>query len=94
MSIYAALLESPIRLNDLAIILLHGLRHADPTLSLPEVKGMMNHASMPSVLEAVTLAWTKANQTAEPSAEGDTTAADPQPAVLTGDTSGPLSTSN
>jgi hypothetical protein len=87
-SIYSALLENPIALNDLSIIVLHGLRHADPTLSLPEVKGMLNHASVADVLSAVTDAWTKATQTAEPTPEGDA-ASDPQTAISTGDSSGP-----
>jgi hypothetical protein len=94
MSVYDALLHTPIRLNDLAILVLHGLRHADPTLSLPEVKGMLNHAAMPDVLEAVTLAWTKANQTALGAEEGVTAAADPQPVVSTGESSGPSPGSN
>src|SRR5262245_9297020 len=90
MSVYAALLENPIRLNDLAIILLHGLRHADPTLSLPEVKGMMNHTQIADILGAVTDAWTKTNRQAEPTPEGETTPADPPPDVSTGVSSGPL----
>jgi len=87
-SIYAALLENPISLNDLAIIVLHGLRHADATLSLPEVKGMLNHAPIADVLSAVTMAWTKANQTAEDVPEGEPTQADPQTASWTGRSSG------
>jgi hypothetical protein len=87
MSVYDALLQTPIRLNDLAILVLHGLRHADPTLSLPEVKGMLNHSTVPVILQAVTDAWTKATQAAEP-AQGDPSPADPPGAASTGDTSG------
>jgi len=94
MSIYGALLENPIRLNNLCIIVLHGLRHADPTLSLPEVKGMLNHANIADVIGAVTEAWTKANQLAEPDREGDATPADPPGTVSTGADSGPLPASN
>ena len=67
-SVYACLLEVPISVNDLSIIVLHGLRHEDPTLSLPEVKGMLNHSTIPVVFQAVTDAWTKATQAAEPGA--------------------------
>ena len=48
-SVYACLLEVPISVNDLSIIVLHGLRHEDPTLLLPEVKGMLNHSTIPVV---------------------------------------------
>src|SRR5262245_45188353 len=89
-SIYSALLENPISLNDLAIIVLHGLRQADPTLSLPEVKGMLNHVPIAEVIGAVTDAWTKANQTAEPPPEGDAALVDPQTVSLIGGSSGPL----
>jgi len=93
MSIYGALLENPIRLNNLCIIVLHGLRHADPTLSLPEVKGMLNHANIADVIGAVTEAWTKANRVVEPATEGDA-ASDPPRTVSTGVSSGPSPTSN
>ena len=88
-SVYAVLLEVPIGINDLSILVLHGLRHEDPTLSLPEVRGMLNHTTIPVVFQAVTDAWTKATQAAEPST-GDTTPADPQPALSTGGSSGPM----
>ena len=87
MSVYDALLHTPVRLNDLAILVLHGLRHADPTLSLPEVKGMLNHSTVPVILQAVTDAWTKATQPAEP-ADGDPAPADPPSTVSTGASSG------
>ena len=86
-SVYACLLEVPISVNDLSIIVLHGLRHEDPTLSLPEVKGMLNHSTIPVVFQAVTDAWTKATQAAEPrAAEGESV--DPLSTPSTGDSSG------
>ena len=86
-SVYACLLEVPISVNDLSIIVLHGLRHEDPTLSLPEVKGMLNHSTIPVVFQAVTDAWTKATQAAEPgAAEADP--ADPLSTSSTGASSG------
>ena len=87
MSVYDALLQNPIRLNDLAILVLHGLRHADPTLSLPEVKGMLNHSTVPTILQAVTDAWTKATAAADP-VEGDIAPADPPGTASTGGSSG------
>src|SRR5678815_1148881 len=57
-SVYAVLLDVPIGINDLSILVLHGLRHEDPTLSLPEVRGMLNHTTIPVVFQAVTDAWT------------------------------------
>lgn len=88
-SVYAVLLEVPIGVNDLSILVLHGLRHEDPTLSLPEVRGMLNHTTIPVVFQAVTDAWTKATQAAEPST-GDATPMDPQTAPSTGEDSGRL----
>lgn len=90
MSVYACLLEVPISVNDLSIIVLHGLRHEDPTLSLPEVKGMLNHSTIPVVFQAVTDAWTKATQAADPSSAGDPSPADPSPTFSTGASSGPM----
>jgi len=92
-SVYACLLDVPISINDLSIIVLHGLRHEDPTLSLPEVKGMLNHSTIPVLYQAVTDAWTKATQAADPSAEGDTAPSDPPPTPSTGDSSGPTDVS-
>ena len=89
-SVYACLLEVPISVNDLSIIVLHGLRHEDPTLSLPEVKGMLNNSTIPVIFQAVTDAWTKATQAAEPSAEGATAALDPQHSPSTGEHFGPM----
>ena len=90
-SVYACLLEVPISVNDLSIIVLHGLRHEDPTLSLPEVKGMLNHSTIPVVFQAVTDAWTKATQAAEPSSSaGEADPADPLSTSSTGDSSGPM----
>lgn len=88
-SVYAVLLDVPIGINDLSILVLHGLRHEDPTLSLPEVRGMLNHTTIPEVFQAVTDAWTKATQAAEPS-EGDPSPTDPQQPVSTGVSSGPM----
>ena len=87
-SVYAALLEVPIGLNDLSIIMLHGLRHADPTLSLPEVRGIMNYSTVPVMFQAVTDAWTKTSAAAEPRAEGAVTSLDPPPTTSTGVSSG------
>ena len=90
-SVYACLLEVPISVNDLSIIVLHGLRHEDPTLSLPEVKGMLNHSTIPIVFQAVTDAWTKATQAAEPSSSaGEADPADPLSTLSTGASSGPM----
>jgi hypothetical protein len=88
-SVYAVLLDMPIGINDLSILVLHGLRHEDETLSLPEVRGMLNHTNIGTVVQAVTDAWTKTNQGAEPST-GDATPADPPPATSTGGSSGPM----
>ena len=89
LSVYAALLEVPIRVNDLCIIVLHGLRHEDPTLSLPEVRGMLNHSTIPVVFQAVTDAWTKATQAAEPGGTAEEAAvSDPLSTSLTGASSG------
>lgn len=87
-SVYACLLEVPISVNDLSIIVLHGLRHEDPTLSLPEVKGMLNHSTIPVVFQAVTDAWTKATQAAEPGA-AEAQPTDPLSTLSTGANSGP-----
>jgi hypothetical protein len=87
-SVYAALLKSPPSLNDMSILVLHGLRHEDPTLSLPEVRGMLNHSTIGEIFQAVTDAWTKATRSAEPRAEGDDAPADPPPIASTGDSSG------
>ena len=86
-SVYACLLEVPISVNDLSIIVLHGLRHEDPTLSLPEVKGMLNHSTIPVVFQAVTDAWTKATRAAEPRA-AEVDPADPLSTSSTGASSG------
>lgn len=93
-SVYSVLLDVPIGINDLSILVLHGLRHEDPTLSLPEVRGMLNHSSIPVIFQAVTDAWTKATQAAEPGT-GDPSPADPPRIPSTGDSSGrmPVSTS-
>ena len=92
-SVYACLLEVPISVNDLSIIVLHGLRHEDPTLSLPEVKGMLNHSTIPVVFQAVTDAWTKATQAADPSSSaGEADPADPLSTSSTGASSGPMAT--
>ena len=88
LSVYAALLKSPPSLNDMSILVLHGLRHEDPTLSLPEVRGMLNHSTIGEIFQAVTDAWTKATLPAEPRAEGDAAPADPPPTPSTGDSSG------
>jgi hypothetical protein len=87
-SVYSVLLDMPMGINDLSIIVLHGLRHDDPTLSLPEVKGMLNHSTISTVIQAVTDAWTKATQSAEPSAEGESSPTDPPPPSSTGASSG------
>ena len=87
LSVYAALLKSPPSLNDMSILVLHGLRHEDPTLSLPEV-GMLNHSTIGEIFQAVTDAWTKATRAAEPRAEGDAAPADPLSTPSTGDSSG------
>ena len=88
-SVYACLLEVPISVNDLSIIVLHGLRHEDPTLSLPEVKGMLNHSTIPVVFQAVTDAWTKATQAADPhGSAGEADSADPSPTLSIGVSSG------
>jgi hypothetical protein len=92
-SVYAVLLDVPIGINDLSILVLHGLRHEDPTLSLPEVRGMLNHTTIPVVFQAVTDAWTKATQAAEPDAAGDPSPADPSPTLSTGASSGPTGVS-
>jgi len=88
-SVYAVLLDVPIGINDLSILVLHGLRHEDPTLSLGEVKGMLNHTTIPVVFQAVTDAWTKATQAAEPGT-GAPVPVDPQSTVSTGASSGPM----
>ena len=88
-SVYACLLEVPISVNDLSIIVLHGLRHEDPTLSLPEVKGMLNHSTIPVVFQAVTDAWTKATAAAEPGA-AEVAPADPLSTSSTGASSGAM----
>ena len=87
-SVYACLLEVPISVNDLSILVLHGLRHEDPTLSLPEVRGMLNHSTIPVIYQAVTDAWTKATQAAE-AAPGEAAPADPPSTSSTGASSGP-----
>jgi hypothetical protein len=87
-SVYAVLLDMPMGINDLSIIVMHGLRHDDPTLSLPEVKGMLNHTTIATVIQAVTDAWTKATPSAEPSEEGESLPTDPPPALSTGVNSG------
>jgi hypothetical protein len=88
-SVYSVLLDVPIGINDLSILVLHGLRHEDPTLSLGEVKGMLNHTTVAIVLNAVTDAWMKATQAAAPT-EGDADPADPPSTTLTGVSSGPM----
>jgi hypothetical protein len=88
-SVYAVLLDMPMGINDLSILVLHGLRHEDPTLSLPEVRGMLNHSSIPVIFQAVTDAWTKATQSAEPLPAGVPVPVDPPSVTLTGVTSGP-----
>jgi hypothetical protein len=88
-SVYAVLLQVPIGINDLCILVLHGLRHEDPTLSLPEVRGMLNHTTIPTVFQAVTDAWTKATRAAEPTAADEAAPADPWSTSSTGDSSGP-----
>jgi hypothetical protein len=92
-SVYAVLLEVPISINDLSILVLHGLRHDDQTLSLPEVKGMLNHSSIVEVYEAITMAWTKATQAAIRGEEGAESPVDP-PRPLTGGNSGPMDAPN
>jgi hypothetical protein len=82
------LLDMPIGINDLSILVLHGLRHEDETLSLPEVRGMLNHANIGTVVQAITDAWTKTNQGAE-SSTGDAAPTDPPPMTSTGASSGP-----
>jgi hypothetical protein len=88
-SVYAVLLDVPIGINDLSILVLHGLRHEDPTLSLGEVKGMLNHTTIPVVFQAVTDAWTRSTQAAEPGT-GETTPTDPQTGPPIGASSGPM----
>jgi hypothetical protein len=93
-SVYAVLLDVPIGINDLCILVLHGLRHEDPTLSLPEVRGMLNHTTIPAVFQAVTDAWTKATRAAEPGAAEEAAPADPWPTASTGANSGPTPASS
>ena len=87
LSVYAALLKSPPSLNDMSILVLHGLRHEDPTLSLPEVRGMLNHSTIGEIFQAITDAWTKATQAAEPGA-AEVGPADPLSTSSTGASSG------
>ena len=93
MSVYACLIDVPIGINDLSILVLHGLRHEDPTLSLGEVKGMLNHSTIPVVYQAITDAWTKATRSAD---ERDSAANDVDPPRLasTGERSGPTAVSS
>ena len=91
-SVYEVLVQSPIRLNDLCVVLLHGLHHEDPSLTLADVKRLMDHAPMVTVLQAVTDAWTRQTQTAE--AQEDAPAVDPPQAGQIGDGSGPTGVSS
>ena len=88
-SVYSVLLDMPMGINDLSILVLHGLRHEDPTLSLPEVRGMLNHTTIAEVMQAVTDAWTKATQAAEPATAPEDTPGDPSSMFSTGASSGP-----
>jgi hypothetical protein len=87
-SVYEVLVKVPMRLNDLCIILLHGLEHEDHTLTLPQVKRLLNEVSMLTVFRAISDAWAWQTRAAEP--QETTPAMDPPPAAPIGDDSGPL----
>jgi len=91
-SVYEVLTHNPPRLNDLCVVVHHGLLHEDASLTLKDVKQLMNYASFPTILQAVTNAW--AGQTASAEAQELTTLPDPPPDGPTGDGSGPLPVSN
>jgi len=91
-SVYAALTNVPLRLNDIGVLLFHALRHEDPRLTQEEVWGLMDHAPIADIMTALTGAWTWAARAANPVA-GDPDA-DPPTAGSTGLGSGPMAAAN
>lgn len=93
MSVYAALLQSPMRANDLSIILWQALLHEDPGLTLAQTRDLLDGQLIGDVIAAVQQAWISATQPAEPpTGEGNST-----PGPLDGspgDRSGPMDASN
>ena len=92
LSIYAALTNIPLRVNDIAIMLLYALRHEDPRLTQEEVFRLMDCVPIADIMTALTEAWTWAARAANPVA-GDPDA-DPPTAALTGHGSGPMAAPN
>jgi hypothetical protein len=90
-SVYAALTMTPLRINDISILLLHALRHEDPRLTHEEVLDLMDLAPMLDIMSAITEAWTWTARSANPEAPAPD--ADPTPASI-GHASGPLAASN
>jgi len=57
LSLYDALMRSPMRANDLAIMFWQALTHEDPGLTLHEATDLMDYARPEAILEAVVQAW-------------------------------------
>jgi hypothetical protein len=89
-SVYGVLLDVPIGINDLCILVHRGLQWEDPTLNFPQVQELLNRATMTTIFQAVTDAWTKATRAAESSATEEVAPADPWPTLSTGGSSGPM----
>jgi hypothetical protein len=90
-SIYAVLMETPMRLNDISVLLFHALRHEDPRLTQEEVCALMDLAPMLTIMNAINDAWAWTVRSANP--EAPTPDADPTlPSI--GHASGPLAASN
>jgi hypothetical protein len=92
MSIYAALTEIPLRINDIAIMLYYALRHEDPRLTPDAVWALMDQAPIADIMGALTDAWTWASRAANP-VTGDPEA-DPPLSASTGRGSGPMAAPN
>ena len=92
MSIYAALTNVPLRINDIGVLLYWALKHEDPRLTQDEVWALMDHAPIADIMSALTDAWTWAARAANPVAEDPE--ADPPTDASIGQGSGPMAAPN
>ena len=91
-SIYAALTNVPLRINDIGIMLYWALKHEDARLTQDEVWSLMDHAPIADIMTALTNAWTWAARSANP-VTGDASE-DPPEDGSTGQSSGPMAAPN
>jgi hypothetical protein len=70
MSLYDALIRSPMRANDLAIMFWQALLEDDPSLTLHEATNLMDYATTEVVMNAVVQAWNISTPADTPAEQG------------------------